>query len=317
MFFRKALSIVSPAGQRARLSIFIFHRVLPQPDPLFPDEPCVRRFEEMMGWLAGWFNVLPLDEAVERLHSGLLPARAAAITFDDGYADNLLHATPILKKHGLTATFFISTGFLDGGVMWNDIIIESLRLTTLPELDASRFGLGRLPLASIENKRSAIDKLITAIKHLPAAARHEAVEYFREACSSALPDDLMLTTQQLRELNFAGMSIGAHTVSHPILAQHPDAAARREIADSRDFLEGLLKERVPLFAYPNGKLGRDYLPKHVEMTRELGFTAAVSTNWGVSTEGSDLYQLPRFTPWERSRLGYCTRLLRNYLPNQA
>lgn len=317
MIFKTALSFVSPAGQRGRLCIFIFHRVLPQPDPLFPDEPCVRRFDEMMGWLAGWFNVLPLDEAVERLHRGLLPARAAAITFDDGYADNLLHATPILIKHNLTATFFIATGFLDGGVMWNDIIIESIRTARNPEIDLGWLGLGVLSIASIDEKRSAIEQVLRGIKHRPCAERDEAVESIRLICAGNVPRDLMLATTQLQELREGGMSIGAHTVSHPILARHPDAAARQEIADSRDFLEELLKERVPLFAYPNGKLGRDYLPKHVEMVRELGFTAAVSTNWGVGAEGSDLYQLPRFTPWQRSRLGYCTRLLRNYLPGQV
>lgn|GEM_PF-1746487 len=77
--------------------------------------------------------------------------------------------------------------------------------------------------------------------------------------------------------------------------------------DSRDFLEELLKEPVPLFAYPNGKLGRNYLPKHVEMARELGFTAAVSTNWGVSLAGCDLYQLPRFTPWDGSKGRFAMR----------
>jgi peptidoglycan/xylan/chitin deacetylase (PgdA/CDA1 family) len=312
MLIRALFSAVSPAGQQGKLAIFIFHRVFPAPDALMPDEPDIARFDEIMGWLARWFNVLPLDEAIARLKNGDLPPRAAAITFDDGYADNLACAVPILKKHGLSATFFIATGYLDGGRMWNDTLIESVRLTTLPTLDATRFGLGNLPFASIENKRSAIDKLILAIKHLPAAARHEAVEYVRESCGCVLPDNLMLTTPQLRELHFSGMGVGAHTVSHPILARQPDADARREIADSRDFLEGLLKERVPLFAYPNGKLGRDYLPKHVEMVRELGFTAAVSTNWGVGAEGSDLYQLPRFTPWGHSKLGFGTRLLRNY-----
>lgn len=317
MLIKSAFSLLSPAGSRGRLSIFIFHRVLPETDPLFPEEPCIRRFDELVGWVAEWFNVLPLDEAVERLRRGQLPARAAAITFDDGYADNLLHATPILKKHGLTATFFIATGFLGGGVMWNDIIIESIRTARNPEIDLGWLGLGVLSIASIDEKRSAIEQVLRGIKHRPGAERDEAVESIRLICAGNVPRDLMLATAQLRELREAGMSIGAHTVSHPILAQHPDAAARQEIADSRDFLEGLLKERVPLFAYPNGKLGRDYLPKHVEMARALGFAAAVSTNWGAGAKGSDLYQLPRFTPWQRSRLGYCTRLLRNYLPGQA
>jgi peptidoglycan/xylan/chitin deacetylase (PgdA/CDA1 family) len=315
MLIRALFSAVSPAGQQGKLAIFIFHRVFPAPDVLMPDEPDIKRFDEIMGWLASWFNVLPLDEAIARLKNGDLPQRAAAITFDDGYADNLTCAVPILKKHGLSATFFIATGYLDGGRMWNDTLIESVRLTTLPTLDATRFGLGNLPFASIENKRSAIDKLILAIKHLPAAARHEAVEFVRENCSCVLPNDLMLTTPQLRELRAAGMGIGAHTISHPILATLDEPAARQEIAASRDRLEALLGERVGLFAYPNGKLGADYTARHAAIVKSLGFDAAVATNWGICSQGSDPYQLPRFTPWDKTRLRFGLRMLKTYWAN--
>ncbi len=81
-----------------------------------------------MGWVKTWFNVMPLDAAVNALKKRNLPARAMAITFDDGYADNQVTALPILKQHGLSATFFIATGYLDGGRMWNE---QSLCLLNL------------------------------------------------------------------------------------------------------------------------------------------------------------------------------------------
>ncbi|MDP1007558.1 polysaccharide deacetylase family protein, partial [Klebsiella pneumoniae] len=84
-------------------------------DPLFPDEIDAARFDAILGWLRSWFNVLPLDEAAQRLKDGSLPARAAALSFDDGYADNHDIALPLLQKHGLPCSFFIATGFLDGG----------------------------------------------------------------------------------------------------------------------------------------------------------------------------------------------------------
>ena len=133
--YRQLLWLMSPAGRRARLSVLIFHRVLPQIDPLFPEEVDAQRFEQICGWLRSWFNVLPLDEAVLRLTDGALPERALAITFDDGYADNHNVALPILQRHGLVATFFIATGFLDGGRMWNDSVIESVRRTAQQEFD--------------------------------------------------------------------------------------------------------------------------------------------------------------------------------------
>lgn len=313
MLIRTALSVLSPAGPRSRLSILIFHRVLDEPDPLFPDEVDSRRFDEMMGWVAGWFNVLPLDEAVKRLKQGDLPARAAAITFDDGYADNWLNAVPILQKHGLHATFFIAAGFLDGGRMWNDTLIESVRNTRAAQIDLSWLGKPTLALDSIAEKRTALDALIPAIKHMVASERDAAVARVAASCAAVLPDDLMLTTAQLRALRSAGMGVGAHTVSHPILARIDAATAHREIAESRERLEELLGERCGLFAYPNGKLGQDYLPAHVEMVRSIGFDAAVSTNWGASNTAADEFQLRRFTPWDQSRSRFAFRLARNLI----
>lgn len=311
MLFRTAFGLASPAGRGGRLAILIFHRVLPQADLLFPDEPDVRRFDALMSWIAAWFNVLPLGDAVERLRRGDLPARAAAITFDDGYADNLLHAAPILKRYGLPATFFIASGFLDGGRMWNDTVIESIRATNLRQLDAAFLGLGELSLQGVEARRSALGRLIPAIKHLPPSERADAVARIAEHCHVALPDDLMLTTAQLRTLRDEGMTIGAHTVNHPILAKLDEREALREMADSRDCLQALLGERIGLFAYPNGKPGADYTAEHVAMVRRLGFDAAVSTSPGAGAAVSDHYQLPRFSPWDRSAWRYGLRMLAN------
>lgn len=315
MLVRTALSALSPSGPRGRLSILIFHRVLTEPDPLFPGEVDRVRFDELLRWVGAWFNVLPLDEAIGRLKKGSLPARTAAITFDDGYADNWLNAVPILSKHGLHASFFIATGFLDGGRMFNDTLIESVRGAQVAELDLSWLGLGVQALTTVEQKRAVLAALIPAIKHMPAAERSAAVARVAADSAATLPDGLMLSTDQLRSLRAAGMGVGAHTVSHPILAKLDPAEALREIADSREVLEGVLGERIGLFAYPNGKLGQDYLPEHVGMVRKLGFDAAVSTNWGASSKASDVFQLQRFTPWDSGGNRFGLRLVRNLLAN--
>lgn len=309
---KAAFNFASPGGDNGKLTTFIFHRVLPQPDPLFPHEPDAARFDQMLGWIKAWFNVLPLDVAIERLRTRQLPPRAAAISFDDGYADNRTIALPILQQHGLPACFFIATGFLDGGRMWNDIVIESVRACSSDSLNLTELGLGSHPINSVLGKRTAIEAIIGQIKYLPVGERLELTQKLSEATGVTPPSDLMLSSAQVKELHAGGMQIGAHTVSHPILARTDLPEARREITSSKLFLEQLLQTRIGLFAYPNGKPGNDYLPEHATLVRELGFDAAVSTAWGVADHRTDPFQIPRFTPWDKSRLRFAIRLLRNF-----
>src|SRR5690242_15121760 len=102
------------------LSILVYHRVVAEPDPLVPEQVCAREFDLQLTVLGRWFTVLSLREAAARLRSGTLPMRSACVTFDDGYADNATIALPILRRRGVPATFFLATGFIDGGRMWND-----------------------------------------------------------------------------------------------------------------------------------------------------------------------------------------------------
>ena len=311
---RTALARVSPGGPRARLSIAIFHRVLAAPDPLFPDEVDRERFDTICGWLAAWFKVLPLDNAAARLKSGNLPPRALAITFDDGYADNHEFALPVLRRHGLCASFFIATGFLDGGRMWNDTVIESIRRCQRPTLDLSPLGLpgiGLVALGADTARRAAIGQLLPAIKYLPPAQRLALAGQIATLSEATLPDDLMMRSSQVKALADAGMQIGAHTVSLPILARLDDAQARDEIVSSKAHLEQLLGQPVTLFAYPNGRPGTDYLVRDSRLAREAGFAAAVSTAPGAARRGDEILELPRFTPWDRGRWAFGARMLRN------
>jgi peptidoglycan/xylan/chitin deacetylase (PgdA/CDA1 family) len=311
---KAAIRRLSPAGARARLSILIFHRVLPAPDPLFPHEVDAERFDAICGWLAQWFNVLPLDEAVRRLRERNLPERSLAITFDDGYADNRTQALPILQRHRLCATFFIATGYLDGGRMWNDTVVEAIRHSRLPSLplcEIEGVRIDAMPIGTVAERRAAIDALIRAAMYLPQIARTSFAERLAKLAGVTPSNDLMMSAAQCLELRRAGMQIGAHTVSHPILATLPDDAAREEIQRSREFLESLLGERVGMFAYPNGRPGTDYSSASVELARQAGFDAAVSTAWGSADASSDPFQLPRFTPWDRSPARFGLRLASN------
>lgn len=307
----------SPAGSKARLSILIYHRVLVRPDALLSAEPDAHAFRWQLQVLASLFNVLPLSEAVERLAKGTLPARAACITFDDGYADNATVALPILQELGLPATFFIATGYLDGGLMFNDQILETMRRVPEGTIEWPELGFEPRLIRGDQDRKQIATELIQGLKHLEPDERQTRAQAIAERSPTPLPTDVMMTREQVKELAAAGMTIGAHTHRHPILARTPDAQARAEIAGGREALEQLLGEPVRLFAYPNGKPGQDYDHRHVVMVREAGFAAAVSTAWGVSTSSSDPHQLARFTPWDQTPGRFGLRLLRNLMTHES
>ncbi len=306
-------SMVSPGGRRGRLSILIYHRVLAQPDPLPGGDIDATTFDQLMAVLKLYCNVLPLSEAVERLYTSQLPPRAVCITFDDGYADNVEVALPVLRKHNLPATFFISTGYLDGGIMWNDVVTESIRQAEGPELDLNTLGLGSHSISSFTERRHTIQKLLTTLKHMPPSGRYKYAHQVADATSADLPDDLMMSTHDIRTLHAAGMEIGGHTVTHPILTRVNNVVAREEIMHGKETLENIIDAPVKLFAYPNGKPKQDYDQQHISLLEELGFTAAVSTSPGVGTLHANRFELPRFTPWDRTPHRFVGRLLRNCL----
>jgi len=293
------------------LSILVYHRVVPEPDPLVPEQVCAKEFDWQLAVLGRWFKVLPLREAVARLRGGTLPVRPACVTFDDGYADNVAVALPILRRRGVPATFFLATSFINGGRMWNDSVIETFRRAQGETFDARCIGLDTLSISTIDLRRRAIEKVLAALKYLPLEERQRRVEELAARTSHALPSDLMMTDEQVRHLHASDMEIGAHTVTHPILAQLEPERARGEIRESKSHLEAITGGRVTLFAYPNGKPGRDYRREHVGMVRELGFEAAVSTARGVAHAASDPFQLPRFTPWDRTPGKFLLRLFHN------
>ena len=308
---RAVLASLSPAGARGRLTILMFHRVQEHPDSLFPNQMHAAMFRERMRWIRTWFNVLPLDHATAALARGNLPERALSITFDDGYADNCTVALPILRQLDLHATFFVSTAFLDGGRMWNDTVIEAVRGAAGDEFDLTGLGFGVHRIATPIERKQAIDAILRQLKYLSPLLRQKQADAIGAMTKVRLPEDLMMTGAQLRTMAAAGMGIGGHTMTHPILAQLDDGSARKEIGGGREALEAMVRQPIRLFAYPNGRPGQDYNAAHVRMAAELGFTAAVSTASGAARAGDSLYELPRFTPWGHTTLRWSAMLSRN------
>ncbi|HEX6996408.1 MAG TPA: polysaccharide deacetylase family protein [Gammaproteobacteria bacterium] len=303
---RQLLNMLSPAGKRARLMIFTYHRIVEQPDPLMPGTPTLERFKRQLGWIKRYCTPIALSEAVARLVKGDLPPRAVAVTFDDGYENNLTLAAPALREHGIPATIFVAVDAVERGIMWNDILAEAVRAAS-ESIDARAAGLGVLRVDD-GNKAQVLADLFAAVKYRPVKERLEICEAIYASVSTAPIARQMLRPAQLAELPAFGFEIGAHTVNHPILRILSESEAQQEIDDSRAWIEATTGTRPTLFAYPNGKRGDDYDARHADMVRALGFDAAVSTNWGCASRSTPLFELPRFKPWEDTDFGFVTRL---------
>lgn len=308
-----ALNLLSALPTRRKLSILIFHQVVSVFDPMRPSEVTAAEFEWQLALVKRYFTPLGLLEAVNLLKQRRLPRNAICLTFDDGYADNEQIALPLLKKWGIPASFFVATGFTGGGRMWNDTIIESVRGVTTSHIDITSLKMGHYTTRTTEEKYHTACSIITKLKHLPLDQRQQLSEEIAKALGGSLPDDLMMDKAQIRHLHSSGMEVGGHTVNHPILATLRPADAEQEIGRNKEELEAICGGPLASFAFPNGKPTVDYLPEHVNMVKKCGYQCAVATSWGVSAYDADLWQLNRFTPWDRQTHGFLLRMLRNYL----
>lgn len=303
--------LATATGGRRPLSILIYHRVLTERDWMLPDVPIADEFRWQMSLMKRHFNMLSLPDAVRLLRENRLPARAACITFDDGYADTATVAYPILAELEIPMTIFVASGYLDGGIMWNDAILESVRRFSTNTLDLQEVGLPCYSLASRTEKQQAAYDLMARCKYLESGQRQHVADYLVRKASSMLPNTLMMTHTQTRNLAERGVEMGGHTLNHPILTRLTPAEAQAEIADGKAHLESITGRPVRLFAYPNGQAGVDYNPSHIHMVQEAGFEAAVTTDQGVSSYKTDPFQLPRYTPWAKSKSRFLLRMALN------
>lgn len=303
------LRALSPSGPRGRLLVITYHRVPAEPDPLLPSEPDADQFERHLQQIGSMCRVLPLPDAMRLLLSGRIPDRAACITFDDGYGNNHSVAAPILRHHGMPATFFVTKNAVQGGIMWNDLVIEAVRQAG-SEIDLSALGLRNDMLIRDAGLAKLVDTVLNQIKYLPQPERERIALALHGSATPQPAPRLMMTEAEVTDLSRQGFDVGGHTVSHPILAKLEADQAREEINGCAAWLKQLLGHTPVSFAYPNGRPGRDYGPEHVAMVRAAGFKYAVSTQWGCASRSVDPLQVPRVGLPRASNFGQFMYLLR-------
>jgi peptidoglycan/xylan/chitin deacetylase (PgdA/CDA1 family) len=245
------------------------------------------------------FEIAPLDEVPARLCSAAEPARPfAVLTFDDGYRDNVEHALPVLKRFNAPFTVFATAGFADGTApLWWLDLEEAIRLQDRVRAPLAGGDL-TLTAATPDEKRRAFDTIYWSLRK---GAEPELRRVIAAMAGDAGLDPLRRTRELcldwngLRALAAEPLAtIGAHTLTHPMLAKHDDAAARHEMGESKRRIEAELGREVRHFAFPVGDPGsagvRDF-----DLARSLGFETAVTTRPGMlfADHAGHMTALPR------------------------
>lgn len=244
------------------------------------------------------YDIVSLDEALLRLRRPKRGRFFVALTFDDGYRDNVEHAWPVLAKHEAPWTLFVTPGFADrtARLWWLEL---EAAIRALPALDlALPDGRFTARTGTEAEKRRAYDRLYWRLRKGPEAILLSTISDLAAQARidpAALAERECLPWETLRALSGApGVMIGAHTLTHPMLAKHDAGTARREIVESKARLEAELAMPIRHFAYPVGDSGSAG-PREFALAREVGFDSAVTTRPGhlIPEHVDHMHALPR------------------------
>ena len=245
-------------------------------------------FERNLSWLGRHFNVVSLSTLIKRQHEHVAPAGEIAITFDDGLGNHAKIVYPILKKLQLPATFFVCPGLMERREwLWNHEARARL-LTLSAEGVATLARSVGAPATGVESVIAWMKTLTLDNRRATEGAICRATPRFVATAHDRIRFDA-LTLEELDALDPNLITIGSHTMNHPILPELDDAALEYELTESRRFLEKRLGRAVDLFCYPNGTNDT-----RVKAAVAKTYRAAVTTELGfVRLSHADLHGLPR------------------------
>jgi peptidoglycan/xylan/chitin deacetylase (PgdA/CDA1 family) len=322
---------------RSRAVILVYHRVIDvNSDPqLLSVSP--EHFAQHLEVISQHYQPMSLQNLVSSLNQAKVPHRAVAITFDDGFADNLHYAKPLLERYQIPATVFVTAGAIDQTIefWWNDLeriflqpgqlpsqlslVIEGRtyqwhleNAATYPESEYQRHHTWDVLQPEFPTQRHAIyQELCTLIRPLPTNTRQQIMRdiiAWAGSTATGRAENLALTHAELKQLASNNLvEIGAHTTTHPVLSAISKTEQQTEIQQSKEILERLLGKPVTSFAYPYGTKA-DYTSETVEIVRSSGFSCTCSNFGGVILKGVDQFQLPRFLVRDWSGEEFALRL---------
>jgi peptidoglycan/xylan/chitin deacetylase (PgdA/CDA1 family) len=309
---------LSMAGVFRRISapgvaILTYHGIMPEGykpiDSAFDGNlVTAEAFRRQLRRLKAQYNVIaPEDLLAWRESKGSLPSRAVLLTCDDGLLNNLSDMLPILQQEGLKCLFFVTTASVgeERSMLWYEELFLLLFHATARRVEISRGGIAISgELGSAKQRRAIWWSWVKQLSQCDWSARRSFLAEMREQLASASwqgfdpTNDVscrrfcLMTPDELRQLALAGMTIGAHSISHPLLSHMPLALARAEISESRAKLEAALLERIWAFAYPFGD-PQSVTPEVLALPGQLGYSAAFLNFGGGLGVNLPFYALPR------------------------
>ncbi|MGH9463242.1 MAG: polysaccharide deacetylase family protein [Vicinamibacteria bacterium] len=324
---------------RPSVAILMYHRV--HDAVTDPWDLCVSpaHFNEQMEYLRRHYAVLSLPKLIELIAAGRLPRRAVVLTFDDGYADNLFNAKPILDRWDLPATFFVTTGNLgQSREFWWDVLsrlfLEPGRLPASLNIRLNReilsWELGGSAVYTDKDCRChstwrangtddptprhvIVRALNKRLYKLPEIEKRQILDQlftWANASPEGRPSSQTLSPEELICVEDGGLvDVGAHSVTHPVLSALPAATQRDEITLCKFQLEEILGHKVSSFCYPHGA----YTAETVALVRSAAFTSACSVVSRPVGPNADPFQLPRIhiRDWDGYEFGRQLRTCMN------
>jgi peptidoglycan/xylan/chitin deacetylase (PgdA/CDA1 family) len=294
----KALEMTS---RQRNLVVLNYHRVGTTAGNLLDDatySATAGELHRQMTYLTRRFAVPALPQILDALERGRFDDPTALVTFDDGYRDNYELAFPVLRDLGVPGCFFVVSGYLDAPTLpWWDRIAYSIKRTSVEHLgleypEPMAFDLGTTPRARVTYR------VLRAYKQARQLDRQRFFDGLAagtgvEVDDRALSRDLFLSWAEAREMRSAGMTIGSHTVTHPILAAIPEDEQRREMLESRERIGEMVGLKPEALAYPVGGPSA-FTEATKRIAREAGYRAAFRYFGRNGSGPADMFAISRF-----------------------
>lgn len=286
----------------AGLVILMLHRLRDDHDP-YPLSVSRAQLRQIVAWLRRRDALVALGDGLRELSPDAPQRVHYALTFDDGYRDNLglIDSKLIDANLGpVPAVVYVATGHIGGEPIWAYRLVHAVESRSRAQIDLGGLGLGHFDLSLADDRHRLYTLLPPRLKRLEPAELEAWVDH---VCEQARPRPLphedreMLEWNDVRRLADGGIEIGGHTCSHAILSRLDETAASEEIGLSRASIAAELGAPPRHFAYPNGG-SEDFGERDVRLVREAGFETATTSIEGINRPGADPYRLLRFNVHE-------------------